>query len=455
MRWLWLALVLTQAATGLDEAALAQRTREYLTGMVRIDSTNPPGNETRVAEYLKGIADAEGIPCQVIGSDAGRMNFVARLAGSGEQRPLLLMAHTDVVPADASQWTLKPFAAEVLNGRLYGRGAEDDKNLLAAEMAVLVELKRQGTRLRRDVIVLAEADEEAGSTGIQWMIGNAWPAIDAEFALNEGGSPVDSPNGRRVFLVQTAEKIPARVIVRVRGTAGHGSLPRPDNPVVRLARALVRLTDYDQPVRLNPTTRRYLGEVSKLSDYQWLAPLVPRLENPETALAAADQIRRRDPEIDALLRTTLSPTMLSAGTKINVIPNVAEARIDVRRLPGETREEVMARFRKAVNDATVEIVPAPGQEMPATEPSPLDTVLYRKMEDVLARSHPKSLVVPYMIRGATDGAFLRSKGMPVYGVPVFLHASPSRAHGNDERISLVSLDAGAKLLWRIVLAVCE
>lgn len=441
---------------GQDDRLLAERSLEYLKALIRIDSTNPPGNETRVAAWLKQVADAEGIPCQLLGGDPERLNFVARLPGSGEERPLLMMAHSDVVPADPAQWEAGPFSAEVIDGRLYGRGALDDKSLLAAEMAVLVELKRRGVRLRRDVIVLAEADEESGSTGIRWLIENAYAAIEAEFAINEGGFAMETAGGQRVFHVQTAEKIPSRVILTARGTAGHGSLPRPDNPVVRLARAITRIVDADQPVKLNTTTRRYLQEIARLPEYRWLAPLVPRLDSPASAGAVANQIRRREPEIDAVLRTTISPTMLSGGVKINVIPNVAEARVDVRRLPGESREEVLARLRHAVRDTSVEIQPAGGQEMPATEPSSLTTELYRAMEQTIRETYPRAAVIPYMTRGATDGAFLRQKGMAVYGAPVFLREdTDSRSHGNNERISLRNLAEGTALLWRIAKGVAE
>ena len=442
------------AAAAQDTSSLTSRARRYLEDILRFDTTNPPGNETHVAEYLKGVAESEGIACELLGDDPGRLNFIARLRGSGARRPLLLMAHSDVVPADRSQWSVDPFSAELRDGFLYGRGAQDDKSLLAAELAVLVELKRQGLALARDVILMSESDEEAGSTGIQWLVRNAWSKINADFALNEGGLSMDSPSGRRLFQIQTSEKIPTRAIVTAQGTAGHGSLPRPDNPVVRLARAIARLADSDQPVRLNSTTRRYLAALAQLDDYRWLAPLVPKLSHAQTAVPTANQIRARDAELDAQLRTTLSPTMLAAGTKINVIPNVAEAQIDVRRLPNETREEVVARLRKIINDNAIKISPAPGQEMPPTEPSSLTTVLYKKMEEVFQRSAPNAVVVPYMQRGATDGAFLRQKGMAVYGVPLFVREDPdSRAHGNDERISLRSLESGTKMLWEIVVEV--
>jgi acetylornithine deacetylase/succinyl-diaminopimelate desuccinylase-like protein len=451
----FLVLLVTGSACAQDDRPMPQRARHYLGELIRLDTTNPPGNETRVAEYLKQVTMSCGIPSELLGDDPARLNFVARLRGSGKKRPLLLMAHSDVVPADRSQWTVDPFGAEIREGYLYGRGAQDDKSLLAAELAVFTELKRRNVNLDRDVILLAESDEEAGSTGIQWMIKNAYDRIDAEFALNEGGTAQDTHCGIRLFQIQTAEKIPTRVKLTARGTAGHASLPRPDNPVVRLAWAITRLAEANQPVRLNATTRRFFKGLASVPDYARLAPLLPRLENsPSEAVNAANAIRAISPELSAMLRTTVSPTMLQAGTKINVIPNVAEAQVDVRRLPNETKEEVMARLRRIVNDNEVEIVPAGGQEMPATAPSSTTTELYQAMERVFLKSTPRGLVVPLMSKGATDGAFLRARGMTVYGLPLCVWASKDiRMHGNDERIPVHNLEAGTKVLEQIVLAV--
>ena len=452
---LLLAGLICSVAVAQTDAELGTRARQYLIDLIRIDTTNPPGNETKVAEYLKQIASSNGIACELLGSNPSRLNFIARItAATRGTRPLLLMAHSDVVPADRTQWSLDPFSGELKGGFIYGRGAQDDKSLLAAELAVMVELKRRATRLNRDVILLSEADEEAGSSGITWLIRNAYSKIDAEFALNEGGAALDTKSRTRVFQIQTSEKIPTRVVLTARGTAGHGSLPRPDNPVVHVARAIDRLADAAQPVRLNTTTRRYLGEMAKLPDYEWLRGLLPKLEEATASLAAANAIRERDPELNAMLRTTVSPTMLNAGSKVNVIPNVAEAQIDVRRLPNETREEVETRFRAAINDPAVEISRESGQDMPSTEPSSLTTALYKTMEKVFREARPGSLVVPYMARGATDGSYLRQKGMAVYGVPIFVReGGESRAHGNDERLSPANLSSGTELLWKIVLGV--
>jgi acetylornithine deacetylase/succinyl-diaminopimelate desuccinylase-like protein len=448
----WLLLVCPLVASD-DNIPLPERARQYLVDLLKLDTTNPPGNETRVAEYLKQVADAHGIPCELTGPDPKRLNFIARLKGTGRKRPLLLMAHSDVVPADRSQWTVDPFRAEIRGGFIMGRGAVDDKSLLAAELAVMVEIRRRNIRLTRDVILLSEADEEAGSTGMQWLLDKAYSKIDAEFALNEGGYVLETHETGRVYNIQTAEKVPTRLVLTAHGTAGHGSLPRPDNPVVRLARAVAKLAEAEQPVRLNATTRRYLRDLSRLPDYAWLQPLLLKLENPATAGAAANQVRARDPEVEAMLRTSVSPTMLRAGAKVNVIPNTAEAQLDVRRLPNETKEEILARFRQIVNDTAIDVALAGGQQMPATEPSPLTTTLYHAMEHTI-KGHPEDIVLPYMSRGATDGSYLRARGIPVYGVPLFVkEGGDSRAHGNDERISPKNLDDGVELLWQIVLEV--
>jgi len=440
-------------AAGDDNRSLGGRTRQYLTDLIRLDTSNPPGNESKVASYLKQVADTNGIPAELLGNDPKRLNLVARLKGNGKNKPLLLMAHSDVVPAERKQWTVDPFGGEVRDEYLYGRGALDTKSLLAAELAVMVEIKRRNLKLSRDLILLSESDEEAVSSGIQWLIQHGWPKIEAEFAFNEGGSVWESKNGTRVFLVQTSEKIPTRLVLTAQGPAGHASLPRSDNSVLRLSRALVKLADADQPVRLTGTTRTYLRELSAFPEYDWLPALLPRLENAATLQAAAGQIRTRDPELDAALHTTVTPTMLNAGIKINMIPSSAEAQVDVRRLPNETAEEVLARFKQIVADPAVEIVLAPGPQLPATQSSPRSSVAYKSLERAIGRVYPRqAAVVPFMSRGATDGSFMRSHGVAVYGVPIFMREpGESREHGNDERISVPNIESGAELLWQMVL----
>jgi acetylornithine deacetylase/succinyl-diaminopimelate desuccinylase-like protein len=307
--------------------------------------------------------------------------------------------------------------------------------------------------LDRDLILLSESDEESGSTGAKWVVQNAWPKIDAEFALNEFSYILPTASGVPVFQIQTAEKVPTRVRLTAHGVAGHGSLPRDDNPVLHLAKAIVKITEAEQPVALNATTRAWLQTVTTLPDYQWLKPLVRRLENAATSAAAANEIRAKDPEIGAMLRFTVTPTMLNAGFKINVIPNTAEALLDGRRLPTETPEEVFTRLRAIVNDPSVTVEPAEVGLQPSTEPSSLTSPLYLAMDSVFKEAAANAVVAPFMMRGTTDGAFLRAKGMAVYGVPLFRLEGPLRLHGNDERVGVQNLKDGTVLLMKIVMRV--
>jgi acetylornithine deacetylase/succinyl-diaminopimelate desuccinylase-like protein len=391
-----------------------------------------------------------------MGNDTKRLNFVARLKGSGRGRPLLLVAHSDVVPVEKKEWSVDPFGGETRTGYIYGRGTEDDKSLLAAEIAVMVEIKRRNIKLGRDVILLSEADAEGNAAGIQYMLQHAYQKIDAEFALNEGGFILETKDGPKVFEVETTEKIPTRVILTAKGTAGDASLPRSDNPITHLNRAVLKLSEAEQPAKLNPTTHRFLRDISKLPEYSWLAPLIRSLDSPNAAIqqAAASQIKAKDPELDAMLHTTVSATMLNAGTKNNVIPTTAQAQVDVRRLPTETKEDVLARFRQTINDPAIDITIAPGPQFPATDASPTTAPIYLAMTRAISRSYPRDVIVPYMATGATDSGFLRAHGMPVYGAPVFIRdAGDTRVHGNDERISPKNLEDGVELLWQIVLEI--
>jgi acetylornithine deacetylase/succinyl-diaminopimelate desuccinylase-like protein len=425
-----------------DNRSLGDRTRQYLTDLVRLDTSNPPGRESTAAAYLKQIADSFGIRSEVLGAP-NRQNFVATIKGSGKGRPLLLMAHSDVAPADPKQWSFEPFSATVRDGYLYGRGTLDAKGLLAAELSVMVEIKRRNLKLGRDLILVSEADHEVGMSGIQWLIQNAWPKIDAEFALNAGSTIRETKDGGKVFEIQTSEKVPMRIILAAKGSAGTGAVPRPDNPIVHLSRALTRLSEADQPVILSATTRKYLTDLSMLGDYNWLGPLIPKLENPATAIAAAGQIKARDLELDAILHTTISPTTQSS----------TQAELTVLRMPSEPRDEVLLRMRQIVNDPAMELTVAPGPNPPATDPSPRRTTLYTAMQHAIARIYPHdALVTPTMARSATDASYLRARGIPVYGVPVFVReGDTTRVHQADERIALKSLDDGVELLWQMVL----
>jgi acetylornithine deacetylase/succinyl-diaminopimelate desuccinylase-like protein len=445
---------------------LQQRALGYFLDLLKIDTSNPPGHETRVTQYLKGVCDREGIPNEVLGGSPDRMNFVARLKASGaspnsasqeQPRPLMLMAHSDVVPVQRDQWTVEPFTGLVKDGYIWGRGSQDTKCLLAAELAVLVELKRSGARLKRDVIFLSEADEEAGSTGVQWLIAHAWDKINAEFAINEGGFAQQLENGKILYNVQTTEKIPTRVHLAAHGSAGHGSLPRPDNPVVHLAQAIVKLAEAEQPVRLNATTREYFRSLATLPEYQSMTAAFSQLENVSRAPEARNTILRESPLLAAQLSTSVSPTMTSAGVKVNIIPSIAEGSVDVRRLPDETKQEILERFRKIIDDPLVEVEAlSRDQDMPSAEPSSRTSALYTAIETTIHAADKNGVVLPNMSLGATDGSFLRTRGMGVYGIPIFpTPAQERRAHGDDERISSRSFNNGVLLLREVVRKVAE
>lgn len=450
---LWLALaglviaLPGWAAAADDNRSLGDRTRQYLTDLIRLNTANPPGNETAVANYLKQVADGFGIQADRLGADQARLNFVARLKGSGKGRPLLLLAHSDVAPVsaeDRAKWTADPFSGELKNGFIYGRGTLSAKSLLASELAVMVEIKRRNLKLNRDIILVSEADEEGGMTGIQWLIQNAWSKIDAEFALNEGGSLMEAKDGAKIFGIQTAEKTPLRIILTAKGTVGNGAVPRKDNPIVHVSEAVTRLANADEPVFLNPTAGRYLRALADLPDYAWLKPLMPKLQNGTTAQTASAQVRMHDEELDDTLHTTLTVISLQNN----------EAILDVRRLPNaETREDILTRFRQIVNDPAIEVTFAPGPPMPTTSPSSRTTALYTSMERAIQRVYPRDTVIaPFLSRGSTDSGFLRSRGMPVYGVPLFLREPGyPLTRSVDERISPKALDDGVELLWQIVL----
>jgi acetylornithine deacetylase/succinyl-diaminopimelate desuccinylase-like protein len=453
-----IAILLVSAVTLFAQPSrLQQEALGHFIELLKLDSSNPPGNETHVAQHLKSVCEKEGIPGELLGPDPQRLSFVARLKGAGGARPLMLMAHSDVVPAERGQWSLDPFGGIIKDGYIWGRGAQDTKALLAAELAVFLELKRSGAKLKRDVIFLAESDEEAGGgVGIQWLVANAWDKISAEFALNEGGFANRIDSGKVLYNVQTAEKIPTRVKLVARGTAGHGSVPRADNPVLHVAQAVVRLASADQPIRLNTTTREYFRALAKLPEYAKVARALRQLEDPALANAARREIAREYPMLAAMLATTVSPTMLDAGVKVNVIPTVAEAQIDVRRLPDETREEVIERFRKIINDPAVEILRTTSLDRPSTEPSSRTSVLYTAIEQAIRAERPDAVVMPMMSGGATDGSALRERGMGVYGIPLFpMPAEERRAHGNDERMPVDSFHYGVKLLREVVRRVAE
>jgi acetylornithine deacetylase/succinyl-diaminopimelate desuccinylase-like protein len=438
----------------IDWRALRPEILERYRTLVRLDTT--AGHETRAVDYLKQVLEAEGIQTRTFALDPARANLVARLKGNGTKRPLLILAHTDVVGVDRAKWPVDPFGAVTKDGYIWGRGSKDDKPVLAANLITMLLLKRRNVALDRDVIFLAESGEEADTTGvgINFMVGQHFAEIDAEFAMTEGGgATVDGGRVTRVS-IGTAEKLPARVRLVATGTAGHGSAPRLDNAVVHLGAAVEKAGRWETPMRLNDTTRAYFEKLAAASSGD-KATIYKALLNPATADGAQKYLREHSPGEYSMLRTSVVPTLLKAGVGANVIPSEAEATLDIRALPGEDIDRFYAELTRVIADPAVKVVPVP-RSRPASPASRIDTEMYRAMERIANTMFRGAIVLPSMSTGASDQAQLRARGVQSYGVgPASTDADATDypAHGDVERLAESSLYPFVEYVWNVVTAV--
>ncbi|GAC1458033.1 MAG: M20/M25/M40 family metallo-hydrolase [Gemmatimonadaceae bacterium] len=390
----------------------------HFRALVQLDTTNPPGNEQRVVDYLKTVLAAEGISFETFALDPSRPNLVARIKGNGSKRPLLILAHSDVVRVQRDKWPVDPFGAVVKEGYVWGRGTTDDKDKLTANLMTLLLLKRSGATLDRDLIFLAESAEEADATGvgIKFMIDQHFDAIDAEFAITEGpGATIE--NGRvTVVQITTSEKVPLRVRLVASGTSGHGSIPRIDNAVTHLAAAVQKVGSWQTPPRLNETTRTYFEKLASISPPDRAARYRSLLGPRGPAADAADRyLAQYEPEHYSVLRTSVVPTMLQAGVGPNVIPSTAEATIDIRALPDEDFPAFLREMARIIDDPAISIVPLPATR-PKTAPSTIGSAMYGSLERAASRVYAGSVSVPSMLTASTDMAQLREKGVQAYGI---------------------------------------
>ena len=441
----------------VDWEAASREMTETLQGLIRMNTVNPPGNEFPLVRWVEDLLKKDGVEVEAIEPAEGRGDLVARVRGDGSRRPLLIVAHLDTVGIEEGKWSVDPFEGTVKDGYLYGRGAIDDKGMAACAIQVLRLLAREKVPLKRDVVVALTCDEESGGKyGIQWLIDNRREQIDAEFGLNEGGKIIRRDGRLLYFGVQNAEKRPHNIRLVARGVAGHGSVPRPDNPILALARALERVGRSPAPVKLNSTTRRFfrgMGEVEEEPYGSFLRALAAE-EDAALAAHAAVAIGERDYVFASMMRNSVSPTILDAGFRTNVIPSEAEVNLNCRLLPGEKVEEFAAWLTEVIQEESVEVVYTVPDE-PEAPPSPQDSDLFKAIEAVAARMAPGVVVVPYMSTGATDSARLRRAGIPTYGlVPMPLSEDDlSRLHGNDERLNVESIRFGVEFLYRLVVEV--
>jgi len=421
-----------------DWAALEAETLRHFQALVQIESTDPPGNESAVSAYLVQALQAEGIEVETYALEPQRPNVVARLRGNGSRQPLLLMAHQDTVNVDPAKWSFPPFSAARDNGWIYGRGTVDDKDNLTAALMTLLLLKRQGLALDRDVILLAESGEE-GSTqvGIEFMVNNHLDAINAEYCLAEGGSVVRESGAARYVGVQSVEKLPRAIELTASGIAGHGSVPLQTNAVVRLTRAVTAAAEWQPPILLSDTTTSFFSRLASVSDPE-AAARYRAILNPGSAQAQAaiDYLKTNEPARAAVLFSTISPTIIDAGYRVNVIPSDAKATLDVRLLPEEDPESFLAMLREVINDENVEVNWAPRNQRPGAS-SGLGNAAFEAIEEVFGAAYGVP-IIPVMSTGATDMAYLRAKGIQCYGIGPGIDSEDGPlgygAHGDQERI---------------------
>jgi acetylornithine deacetylase/succinyl-diaminopimelate desuccinylase-like protein len=423
--------------TGAQEAeTLEAETLRHFQALLRFDTSDPPGIERPAAEYLRDVLEAEGIETEMYWNDENRPNLVARLTGSGAKRPLLIMGHTDTVNVDPSKWNYGPFSGTVADGYVYSRGTLDDKDNVVAGLMVMLELKRRGIELDRDVIFLAESGEEGNvQVGIEFMVNEHFDAIDAEFCLAEAGT-VTRQGGEVVYAsVETVEKLPYRVELLATGVAGHGSVPLQTNPVARLAKAVAAIADWRSPVRLNETTSTYFARLAAISPPD-RAAIYRKVLDPATIHEADEYFREHEPRHASMLRSSLSPTIVDAGYRINVIPSEARGSVDFRALPDEDIGAFLDEMRAVIADDSVEVSLGQRNTRPPGE-ARLDTEAFATIEANITK-HYDTVTLPMMQTGATDMAYLRNKGVQCYGIgpAVDIEDGPLGygAHSDRERI---------------------
>ncbi|MEZ5404475.1 MAG: M20/M25/M40 family metallo-hydrolase [Bryobacteraceae bacterium] len=426
------------AAAEPDWSKLDAETLRHFQALVQIDTQDPPGFEAPAVDYLKKALEAEGIPVKVFAKEPKRPNLVARLKGNGSKKPLLIMGHTDVVNVDPTKWpTFGPFSAAREGGYVYGRGTIDDKDNLTASLMTILALKRSGVPLARDVIFLAESGEEGNTAvGIAYMVQNHWSEIEAEYCLAEGGSVVQR-DGKIVSMnVATTEKVPSRANLVVKGTAGHGSVPLADNAIARLSLAVANAAAWQTPMKLNDTTRAYFERLAAISSPE-AAARYNGLLHPDRSAAAQEYLRRHEPAHYSMLRTSISPTIIKAGYRVNVIPAQAEATLDIRAVPDENLDEFFAALKTAIGVEGVDIVRASRDRDPLP-PSRIDNEAFKVLESLQKRIYPGAATLPSMLTGATDMAFLRRRGVQCYGIGPLIDAADAQkgfgAHSDQERI---------------------
>ena len=451
--------------------ALGQSTNETATllqEVIRINTSNPPGNEAALADFLGTKFGPLGFEITVIRTPVnGKAHFIARLRGDGSKKPILLAAHADVVGVEREKWTLDPFAGIIKDGYVYGRGAIDFKGGLAVFAEAAMMLAKNKVPLARDVIFLSEADEEGGLYNTTWLAESHWDKIDCEFSLNEGGWIIKRPDGKvRYVSISTADKSGVSLLLTARGKSTHSSMPQPDSAIFTLAKALAKIADYDTKPLLIPSTREFFLTLAKTSQPPMSTYFQHLLSGTPEQVKEADREISKDPLLHAIMRNTIAPVLMQAGFRGNVIPGSAEATLNFRTIPGTNVADIIGEMKQVINDPRVEITLATSaiggnrspevlERMRKTPPSSQETELYRALVKESKSVYPEAAVTPYLFQAGTDSMAWRSRGVPVYGIyPYPIDAEDlSRMHGNDERVAIESLRTGTELVYKTLLDV--
>ena len=427
----------------LDEAT------HHLQTYLQIHTVNPPGNEVEGARFFKKIFDVESIPCQAFEPSPGRGSLLATLKGNGKKRPVLLLSHIDVVPVEKERWTVDPFAGIIQDGYLYGRGALDDKSMGIIEMMALLILKREKIPLERDILFFAAADEETGGKwGIQWAMENVSSLMESEYALNEGGYVILNETGAPDrYEISNGQKIVFQLQLKARGTSGHASMPHSDNPNVKLIHALEAVTKWETPFNILPMVKEFFLKMApkQSSDGRKIFEDIEKgLSDPSFSARLTS-----NPIYNAMVRDTISLTILQAGSKANVIPSESTATLDCRLIPGSSKENFLKEIKKRLGDEIEIEGKMEGKSIP---PSPFSTDLFQAIQKFATSNDPDCPVVPLLLPGATDSRFLRERGITTYDFCPFRLPEKEilRVHGNDERIAIENLTFGMRMLVEII-----
>jgi acetylornithine deacetylase/succinyl-diaminopimelate desuccinylase-like protein len=441
------------SAAADGQTAQQQLAHDIYKELIEIDTTTATGDTARAAEAMAARLKAAGFPeadVQAFSPAPRKGNLVARLHGSGARKPILLVAHLDVVPAKREDWSVDPFKLIEKDGYFYARGSSDDKYMAASFVSNLIRYRQEGYKPDRDIIVALETDEEildADGLGIQWLLKNHRDLIDAEFALNEGGG-VGLKDGKPVRnSVQTSEKVSVSFQLDVTNSGGHSSVPRKDNAIYRLAEGLVRLSKLEFPLHLNETTRAYFERTAQSESGQTAADIRAVLaDKPDAAALGRLSV---NPVYNAQLRTTCVATLLQGGHAVNALPQLAEAKVNCRMMPGEAIDEVRATLERALADDQIKVTQIDKGVL--SEPSKLNEDIVGAIEKLSREFWPGAVVLPIMSSGATDGSYLRNAGIPTYGHSGLANdINDIRAHGRDERVPVKSFYEGNEYLYRLV-----